>query len=73
MDPLLPLLWEEMRLYIKSNGKNNYVYISKYCRFRVGEFSDRYVAAIRSISTEAPTANPVTPIHVLAGNLFFEK
>ena len=73
MDPLLPPLWEEMRLYIKSNGKNNYVYISRYSRFRVGDFSDRYVAAIRSISTEAPTANPVTPIHVLAGNLFFEK
>ena len=73
MDPSLPLLWEEMRLYIKSNGKNNYVYKSKYYRFRAGDFSDRYVAAIRSISTEAPTANPVTPIHVLAGNLFFEK
>ena len=62
-----------MRLYIKSNGKINNVYISKYCRFRVCDFSGRYVAAIRSISTEAPTANPVTPIHVLDGNLFFEK
>ena len=32
-----------------------------------------YVFAIKSISIEAPTASPVTPIHVLAGNLSSEK
>ena len=28
-----------------------------------------YNLAIRSISTDAPTANPVTPMHVRAGSL----
>ena len=28
-----------------------------------------HIFAIRSISTDAPTASPVTPIHVLAGSL----
>ena len=32
-----------------------------------------YCLAIRSISTDAPTARPVTPIHVLAGSLFSSK
>ena len=32
-----------------------------------------YVFAIKSISIDAPTARPVTPMHVLAGNLSLEK
>ena len=32
-----------------------------------------FILAIKSISIDAPTASPVTPIHVLAGNLSLEK